>query len=112
MDIKILSFFLIGFIAFIEVIADFFIKIAGRGPKYIDYKWFIPGMIIYILTAVLWFFAIKHEKFFIASVAFILFSVLFSVALSLFYFKESINVYEVIGIVLAIMSLILLGRFA
>jgi len=112
MNIKTLSFLLVGFIAFIEVLADFFIKIAGRGPRYIDWRWFIPGFLIYMTTAVLWFFAIKYEKFFVASVGFILFSVLFSVALSIFYFKEHINAYEIIGIILAIISLILLGEYA
>jgi len=112
MNIKIFALLLVVFIALIETAGDFFIKLAGQGKEYIDWKWFIPGFLIYMLTAVLWFFAIKHEKLFTAGVYFTIFTVLALVAVSVFYFKESINFYEVIGVVLAIISLILLGRFA
>lgn len=39
-------------------------------------------------------------------------TVLFLTIISVFYFKENLNIYEIIGIVGAIISLILLGKFA
>lgn len=112
MNIKILSLALAVLIALVEVAGDFFIKLSGQGKEYITWKWFIPGFIIYSLTAFLWFFAVKHEKLFTAGIFFAVSTVIFLVFISVFYFKESINFYEILGIMLAIISLILLGRFA
>jgi small multidrug resistance pump len=112
MNIKIISLALAVLIALVEVTGDFFIKLSGQGDKYINWKWFIPGFLIYSLTAVLWFFAVKHEKLFTAGIFFAISTVLFLVLISFFYFKESINSYEIVGIILAIISLILLGKFA
>jgi len=39
-------------------------------------------------------------------------TILFLVIIGTFYFKEPINIYEMIGIIGAIASLILLGKFA
>jgi small multidrug resistance pump len=112
MNIKIMSLALAVFIALVEIAGDFFIKLSGQGKEYINWKWFIPGFIIYSLTAFLWFFAIKHEKLFTAGIFFAISSVIFFVLISVFYFKESINAYEIVGIIFAIIALILLGKFA
>mgnify|MGYP001609607760 CR=1 len=50
-------------------------------------KWFVIGLLIYATTALL------------------------LVAIGIFYFHEKLNVYEIIGIVAAIISLILLSHF-
>lgn len=112
MNIKIISLLVVLLIALIETAADFFIKLSGSGKEYMNLKWFIPGFILYSATAFLWFYAVKHEKLFTAGVFFAVFTVLFLTLISVFYFKESLNIYEAIGIVLAVISLILLGRFA
>lgn len=112
MNIKFLALTLAVLIALVEIAGDFFIKLSGSGKEYINWKWFIPGIIIYALCAVLWFFAIKYEKLFTAGIFFAIASVVFFVLISVFYFKESINAYEIVGVVLAIISMILLGKFA
>jgi drug/metabolite transporter (DMT)-like permease len=104
--------FLIIGMALIGVIGDFFIKISGDGPTYISWKWFILGFTIYALTAVGWFFAFKHVKVSTLGVFYALSTVLFLVMLGVFYFKESLNSYEIAGVGAAVVAIILLGRFA
>ncbi len=50
------------FLAGVGVLADYFIKLAGNGSKYITYPSFFVGMAIYALTAFGWFYAMKHIK--------------------------------------------------
>jgi small multidrug resistance pump len=112
MNIKIISLFFVIILSMIGVIADFFIKLSGNGAKFVDLKWFIVGMVIYGLTAFGWFFVMKNIKLTTLGVFYSISTIIFLALVGVFYFKESINNYEVIGIILAIASLILLGRFA
>lgn len=110
--VAIFAIILVAVISIIEVLGDFLIKLSGQGAKYIDWKLFIPGFAIYSFTAILWFFAIKNEKLSTLGVFFSIFTILCFVAIDVFYFKEQMNSYEIVGIILALISLVLLGRFA
>lgn len=103
---------LIILLAFVGVVGDFFIKIAGDGQKYIDWKFFVIGFIIYAATAIGWFFAFKHVKVADLGVFYAVSTALFLAALGVFYFKEQLNSYEIAGIVLGIASILLLSNFA
>jgi undecaprenyl phosphate-alpha-L-ara4N flippase subunit ArnF len=107
-------FALIGtiFLAMVGVAGDFFIKLAGNGKKYIELKWFIIGLLIYSITAFGWFFVMKHIKFSTLGVFYAVSTVLFLTLVGSFYFKESLSIYEISGIILAIISLVLMGKFA
>jgi len=94
------------------VLGDFFIKLAGNGSKYIEFKWFIAGLLVYAGTAFGWFFVMKHLKLATLGIFYTVSTVLCITLLGLFYFKESINGYEILGISMAICSLVLLGKFA
>jgi drug/metabolite transporter (DMT)-like permease len=54
----------------------------------------------------------KHIKLSSLGVIYSLTTVLLLVAIGVFYFHEKLNIYEIIGIVAAIVSVILLSRFA
>jgi drug/metabolite transporter (DMT)-like permease len=99
-------------LALVGVAGDFFIKLAGSGKKFMEVKWFVIGFVIYALTAFGWFFVMKNIKLSTVGVFYAVSTVLFLTALGVFYFKESINVYEIIGLALAITGIILLGKFA
>jgi drug/metabolite transporter (DMT)-like permease len=99
-------------LALIGVVGDFFIKLSGNGTKFIELKWFIIGFVIYAMTAFGWFYLMKNVKLATLGVFYSISTVLFVTILGVFYFKESINFYEIVGIVAAIISLILLGKFA
>ncbi len=94
------------------VIGDFFIKLAGNGSKYMEAKWFVLGALVYAATAFGWFYVMKHIKLSSLGVIYSLSTVLLLVALGVFYFHEKLNVYEILGISAAIVSIILLSRFA
>ncbi|MBU2539614.1 hypothetical protein KJ786_00415 [Patescibacteria group bacterium] len=67
---------------------------------------------IYASTAFGWFFVMKNIKLATLGVFYAVSTILFLVIIGTFYFKEPINIYEMIGIIGAIASLILLGKFA
>lgn len=112
MNIKIISLLIAVFLAFAGVVGDFFIKLSGKGPRFMEIRWFILGFLIYALTAFGWFFAMKNVRLSTLGVFYAISTILFLVVLDTFYFKETINAYEIAGVVLAIISLMLLGKFA
>jgi len=96
----------------IGVLGDFFIKLSGQGSKFMDVKIFLIGLLVYALTAFGWFYVMKHIKLSSLGVIYALSTVLLLVAVGVFYFHEKLNVIEIIGIFTAVLSLILLSRFA
>ncbi len=108
----ILSLIIAVLLALIGVIGDTLIRISGAGPKFIDYKWFIIGSIIYCSTIFGWFYVMKYLKFSTIGVFYGVSTLLFLVIIGVFYFKESLNIYEIAGIILAFISMVLLGKYA
>lgn len=99
-------------LALIGVGGDTLLRIAGAGPKFIDWKFFLLGFIVYASTAIGWFFVMKHLKFATIGVFFGVSSLVFLALVGHFYFKETLNIYEIFGIALGIFSIILLGKYA
>ncbi len=112
MDKILFSLLLIVFLSLIGVIGDFFIKLSGSGTKFIELKWFIIGFVIYALTAFGWFYVMKNIKLATLGVFYAISTVIFLTIVGVFYFKEHLSVYEIVGIITGIISLILLGKFA
>ena len=109
---KLIPIIIAVFLSFVGVVGDFFIKLSGSGHKFMEIKWFILGFIIYGLTAFGWFYVMKNMKLATLGVFYAISTIIFLIIVGVFYFKESLNVYEIVGIGLAIISLIILGRFA
>ncbi|MEK7654362.1 MAG: transporter [Patescibacteria group bacterium] len=112
MNKVILSLTVAVLLALVSVFADSLIKVSGAGVKFINWWVFIAGLVIYASTAFGWFFVMKNVKLSTLGVWYAVATVLALTFVSVFYFKESLNVYELVGIFLAIGSLILLSRFA
>jgi drug/metabolite transporter (DMT)-like permease len=112
MDKVPISLVLAVVLGLIGVIGDFFIKLSGAGAKFMDTRWFVLGFLVYGLTAFGWFYVMKNIKLSTLGVFYVISTILFLVAISVFYFKEQLNIYEGVGITLAIVSLLILGRFA
>lgn len=112
MNIKLLSLLIIFVFSFVGVLGDFFLKLAGSGNKFMDVKWFVIGLLIYGSTAFGWFYVMKNVKLATLSVFYSVCIILLLTGIGVFYFKESLNWYEVAGIITALASLLLLGRFA
>jgi len=98
-------------LSLVGVLGDFFINLSGEGKK-MDIRWFVIGFLIYASTAFGWYFAMRHARLSTLGVFYAVTTVLGLTLMSVLYFRESLTVAEGIGIFVAIVALVLLGRFA
>jgi drug/metabolite transporter (DMT)-like permease len=96
----------------IGVLGDYFLKLASAREQPLRTGWFYLGFALYASTAFGWVFVMKHLKLATISVLYSVSLVLLLTAIGVVLFRESLNHFEVIGIVLAVASLVLLMRFA
>ena len=96
----------------IGVLGDYFLKLASAREQPLRTSWFYVGFTLYASTAFGWVFVMKHLKLATISVLYSVSLVLLLTAIGVVLFHESLNYFEVIGIVLAVISLALLMRFA
>jgi drug/metabolite transporter (DMT)-like permease len=96
----------------IGVLGDYFLKLASGREQPLRTSWFYLGFALYASTAFGWVFVMKYLKLATISVLYSVTMVLLLTAIGVVLFRESLNYFEVIGIVLAVTSLVLLMRFA
>jgi drug/metabolite transporter (DMT)-like permease len=96
----------------IGVLGDYFLKLASAREQPLRTSWFYLGFALYASTAFGWVFVMKHLKLATISVLYSVSLVLLLTTVGVLVFRESLNFFELIGIALAVMSLLLLMRFA
>src|ERR1700755_2765753 len=96
----------------IGVLGDYFLKLASAREQPLRSGWFYLGFALYASTAFGWVFGMRHLKLGAISVLYSVPMVLLPTAVGVLAFKESLNLYEVAGILFALASLVLLMRFA
>ena len=96
----------------IGVLGDYFLKLASAREQPLRTGWFYLGFALYASTAFGWVFVMRHLKLATISVLYSVSLVLLLTAIGVVLFRESLNYFEMIGIVLAVVSLVLLMRFA
>ena len=96
----------------IGVLGDYFLKLASAREQPLRAISFYLGFTLYASTAFGWVFVMKHLKLAAISVLYSVSLVLLLTTIGVVSFRESLNYFEVIGIVLAVISLVLLMRFA
>ena len=94
------------------VLGDYFLKLASAREQPLRAGWFYLGFALYASTAFGWVFVMRHLKLATISVLYSVSMVLLLTVVGVVFFRESLNHYEVAGIVLAVASLVLLMRFA
>ena len=94
------------------LMGDYFLKLACGREQPLRTGWFYLGFALYSPTAFGWVFVMRHLKLATISVLYSVSLVLLLTAIGVVLFRESLNYFEVIGIVLAVVSLVLLMRFA
>ena len=112
MNFTLIGFSIMLFLAIITTFADIFIKNASLQNSFAGWPMLVLGSVIYGLTGIGWFFAMRYQKLSTLGVIFSISGVLLLTLVSVFYFKEKISHLEILGIVLAMVSLTLLYRFA
>src|SRR4029450_11404510 len=94
------------------VLGDYFLKLASANENSLKTISFYIGFVLYASTAFGWVFAMTHLKLATIGVVDSLSMGLLVTARGLVFFRESLNYYEIPGLIMAIASLILLIRFA
>jgi small multidrug resistance pump len=112
MDPILIAFIFGILLSVITVFADVLIKHASLQNGFSGWFTLLLGAVVYGITALGWFFLMRKVKLSTLGVLYAVSCVVLLTLFSVFYFKEKINVFEIVGIVLAIISLILLSRFA
>ena len=101
----------IGF-SCLGVLGDYFLKLASADDTPLRSRWFYIGFAVYASTAFGWVFVMQHLKLATIGVVYSVSMILLLTSLGVVFFRESLNYYEIMGIVLAVASLVLLVRFA
>src|SRR4051812_14992006 len=101
----------IGF-SIVGVTGDYFLKLASDSEASLKSGWFYIGFAVYASTAFGWVFVMRHLKLATIGVIYSVSMILLLTTIGVAVFREPLNTYEVIGLMMAIGSLVLLVRFA
>lgn len=101
----------VGFSA-VGVLGDYFLKLASQRDQPLRSRWFYIGFAVYASTAFGWVFVMRHLKLATLGVVYSVSMILLLTAIGVAAFREPIGPYEILGLILAIASLVLLMRFA
>jgi drug/metabolite transporter (DMT)-like permease len=96
----------------VGVLGDYFLKLSSAHQQPLRTRWFYVGFVIYASTAFGWVFVMRHLKLATIGVVYSVSMVLLLTTVGVVLFRESLNYYELAGIVLAVASLVLLMRYA
>lgn len=111
MDKTILAVMVTIAFSIVGVVGDYFLKLASAKEHSLTAPAFYVGFLIYASTAFGWVFVMKHLKLATVGVVYCVSMVLLLTAIGVVAFKESLNGYEIAGLVMAVASLLLLTRF-
>jgi len=96
----------------VGVLGDYFLKLASEREDSLRSKWFYIGFALYASTAFGWLFVMKYLKLATISVVYSVSMIVLLTAIGVVAFKETLNYYEIAGLLMAIGSLVLLMRFS
>ena len=112
MESKALAVLVVVAFSGVGVLGDYFLKLASEEPHALRSPWFYLGFIVYASTAFGWVFVMKHLKLSTIGVVYSVSMILLLTAIGVVAFRESLNGYELAGLVMAVSALVLLTRFA
>jgi drug/metabolite transporter (DMT)-like permease len=96
----------------VGVIGDYLLKRASEQRNPIASGWFYVGFAVYASTAFGWVYVMRHLKLATIGVVYSISMIVLLTAIGAAIFRESLNTYEIVGVLMAVGSLILLMRFA
>ncbi|APW62995.1 transporter [Paludisphaera borealis] len=101
----------VGF-SIVGVVGDYLLKLASSQKDPLRSGWFYVGFAVYASTAFGWVYVMRHLKLATIGVVYSVSMILLLTAIGAAGFKETLNAYEIAGLLMAVGSLILLMRFA
>jgi small multidrug resistance pump len=96
----------------VGVCGDYFLKLASEQERSLTSRWFVVGFCVYASTAFGWVFVMKYLKLATISVLYSVSMIVLLTTVGAVFFRESLSATEVVGLAMAIGSLVLLVRFA
>ena len=96
----------------IVIAGDYAIKLAVERGHTLASPVFLAGCGLYALSAVGWFLAMRHISLAQTGVAFSIFSLLALAGLGVVAFGERLAAREILGVILAVCSMLLMARVA
>ena len=112
MNSSLIALVIIVLLTVITTFADILIKNASIQNAFSGWPMLLIGSLIYGLTGIGWFFAMRKLKLSSLGAIFSISTILLLSLVSIFYFKEKISGIEIVGILMAIVSIGILYRFA
>lgn len=101
----------IGF-SVVGVLGDYLLKLASDQKNPLRSGWFYVGFAVYASTAFGWVYVMRHLKLATIGVVYSVSMILLLTGLGSLVFREPLKVQEIVGLIMAIASLVLLMRFA
>ncbi len=96
----------------VGVIGDYLLKLAADQRQPLRSGWFYVGFAVYASTAFGWVYVMRHLKLATIGAVYSVSMILLLTAIGTVVFRQALNVYEILGLAMAIGSLVLLMRFA
>lgn len=104
-------FVTIGF-SVVGVLGDYLLKLASEQKNPLRSGWFYIGFAVYASTAFGWVYVMRHLKLATIGVVYSISMILLLTTVGTVLFRETLNAYEIAGLLMAVGSLVLLMRFA
>ncbi|GMG81911.1 hypothetical protein LNKW23_11240 [Paralimibaculum aggregatum] len=104
--------FLMAFIAVVTMVGDYFLKLASLRAEPVANLPFAIGAGCYALTALGFALALQGASMAAVGVWYALLTVLFMTGMGVFVFGENLRPREMLGVAMAVGSILLLARFA
>jgi small multidrug resistance pump len=101
----------VGF-SVLGVVGDYFLKRASGAPNPFRTAAFYVGFAVYASTAFGWLYVMRHLKLATISTVYSIAMILLLTAVGVLLFNERVSAGELVGIALAVASIVLLVRFA
>ncbi len=95
----------------VGIVGDYFLKRASGEAHPLSTLNFLVGLALYSSTAFAWVFVMRYLKLATIGAIYSVCMILVLTAMGFLLFNESLNRHEVVGIVFAIASIVLLSRF-
>jgi multidrug transporter EmrE-like cation transporter len=96
----------------VGILGDYFLKLASSQEQSLKSIWFYIGFAVYASTAFGWLFVMKHLKLATIGVVYSVSMIVLLTIIGVVFFRESLNSYEIVGLVFAVAALLLLSRFS
>jgi drug/metabolite transporter (DMT)-like permease len=93
------------------ILGDYFLKRASGEERPLLTRAFAIGLVLYASTAFAWVYLMRYLKLATIGVVYSVCMILLLTGMGVLFFDEKLNRYEVLGIVLAVASILLLSRF-